>query len=140
MHSNNTLSTKIKIQCEDGVRCEYVTFNTARDLTDIPSHEAHILMRYVELLFAIFNASTHVQDIDNASERVESLENVIDIAIASNDVSSALSDYRARLDELLLVCYYLSNGREDAPLTQDLVAARESSEIEFISLVNDIRS
>ena len=140
MCSNNTLSTEIKIQSEDGVRCEHVTFSTARDVSDIPSHEARILMRYVELLFAIFHASTFVQDIDHASEHVTSIENVIDIAVASSDVNSALSDYHARLDELLLVCYYLSDGRKDSPLTHDLVAARESSEIEFISLVSDIRS
>ena len=139
MHSNNTLSAKIKIQSEGGARCEYVTFNTARNTSDIPSHEARILMRYVELLFAIFHASTFVQDIDHASEHVTSIENVIDIAAASSDVNAALSDYHARLDELLLVCFYLSDGRKDSPLTQDLAVARESSEIEFLSLVGDIR-
>lgn len=139
MCANNTLSTRIKLQNEHGSHLERVIkFNTARNAEDIPPHEARILMRYVELLFAIFHASIHMQDVDKASENVMSLENAIDIAIVAHGVNDALSEYSARLDEFLLVCYYLSGGREDDPLTQDLNVARESSELEFITIVNDI--
>ena len=139
MKTDNILSIELEITSGGESRCESIEFSVARNIYDIPKHELVILKRYVELMFAYFCTSTSVQDIDNAKEHVHSLDCAIDVAIASNDVSNALGDCRARIEELLRVCFYIDKYREGSLLKQDLDLARESSQIEFMSVLNKIR-
>ena len=139
MSDNNTLSIEIGVQSPIGEETKEISFNTRRDLNEIPEHEICLIKRYVELLFAHFCMSTTVQDIDQATDHAEDLGDVINVASAASDAIESLSECRIRLEENLLACFYVSGCDGDAPLRRDIEMARESSEIEFMSILNDIR-
>ena len=139
MSGNNTLSIEIGVQSLGGEETKEISFNTRRDLNEIPEHELCLIKRYVELLFAHFCMSTTVQDIDQAKDHAEDLGDVINVASAASDAIESLSECRIRLEENLLACFYVSGRDGDAPLRRDIEMARESSEIEFMSILNDIR-
>ena len=139
MSDNNTLSIEIGVQSPIGEETKEISFNTRRDLNEIPEHEICLIKRYVELLFAHFCMSTTAQDIDQAKDHAETLGDVINVASVASDAIESLSECRIRLEENVLACFYVSGRGGDTPLRQDLEMARESSEIEFMSILDDIR-
>ena len=121
MSGNNTLSIEIGVQSLGGEETKEISFNTRRDLNEIPERELCLIKRYVELLFAHFCMSTAVQDIDQAKDHAEDLGDVINVASAASDAIESLSKCRIRLEENLLACFYVSGCDGDAPLRLSLI-------------------
>lgn len=139
MADNNTMTITVEFRGDKSSNTKELTFNTARDVKDIPDAEMRLLIRHVQLRFGYFCAMTAMQDVDHAKDFISEIDDLITVADSTSDVIDRLNDCESRIEENVLACFYVSGCESDAPLRRDLEAAQESSEISFMAILDDIR-